>query len=365
MPATTQKETFDQLYGVFGKDAQGQQLLDWADYYMNYSRLGQPYYMWADLVPYVDTDRIPYWTKNNFASNTKPDGYLPAGVSSFYFRMRPFLPFGSEWTRFLDEVARNRSTNGDLKETSWANDPEGRLRVGVVVSFFDGKLGKYRRVFVAANPNYFKVRYYSMSAPEFEGKREALLAYNKTVRELGSTLSHFYNNATYITKHEKFSQLRPELQKEILFLKSTSANQLNELTGNPLTYGKLCAECQKNAQIGVLPVWAVVAIVGAALAAAVYTVSKIISETTRRETQRIQAKRALEATQQYIAALQNPNLSQADRDRIFQLTKATTDNANAATTAATKDSPGFFDRVENLIFLAGGFLILNNVTKKG
>ncbi|RYE02081.1 MAG: hypothetical protein EOP50_00880 [Sphingobacteriales bacterium] len=368
MPTTTQQQTFDELYNRFGSDFENRQLWDWANYAKTYN--SRNYYVWADLTPLWSTDRIPYYTSTAaaFAGGT-PAGYLPAGVNSFYFAMRPIGSNDQEGymkvitytalsvtgaLRYLADLVLPGSSYG-LAQAD--RDRFARVKLVADVHFWDATINAYRSVKVPVTKQYFSFKLYAYEASQFEDKRTAILSLNNAVRQAAKELSLQYNRAVTIESLPRFAQLKPEYKEQVRAWKADAVAKINAMQQDPLIVAKSCTDCAKNASVGAIPVVLVVVLAAVALAGGVYVVSKLIDAANRYNAQKLAAERINAGQKNLLAMLNSSNISQADKDRYFALIQQDQQNAGDTIDDANQEPPGLFDRLQTLLLIGGGIVL--------
>jgi hypothetical protein len=378
MGATTQKLTFDQIYQKFGADYLGKQMMDWSNYVKAYG--SGNYYVWCDLVALWPTNKIPYWDyatgPNGYLSGGKAAGYLPADLGAFYLKMRP-VSVGDKNLFMKVVTSKLLSVNNVLKyfnpislALSYFESQSEKTRFDAMkkcadVHFFDEKLGKYRTVKVPIDPKYFSLKFYAYDGKQFEEKKDAILLLNKEVGEYAKQLSLQYNRAELLINHKNFSKLDAVIQARAKAYKQDAENRIEALSNDPTMLAKKCKECANNAvpeSISAVPLVLVIVIAAVAIGAGVFTVAYITNRWKEVQTQKVQSKRIYDDLMTWYKIASDPNISAEDKKAALEMIN--TDVESAQKTVSNEESkPGFFDRIENLALMVGGFILLNNLTK--
>jgi len=370
MPTTTNKQVFDTVYSPFKTG------FDWSNYIKNYDN--KQYYVAVDLTPKVPTDRIPYWNFNRgWIENAKPDGYLPAGHSSFYFQMRPISLVSVNTQTWLKQlVLKSYPSTGFLHILDLFDHAKmvrevlefRSTRVAAMVTIYTSQ--GYKNVVVPVTDVYFNARFYAFDSSIVEKAKPHIEALNNDFKNLVLGIEKLYNKAVVLQADKNFKNFTPAFQQKVLNAKNIAVSYLSQLQNSPDFVVKLCKECQKNARIGnplVLPLVYTIGAVSLAL------IAKGIIDNFRKSREYIQVRkqeidRELKALNNIEMAVRDPNLTQAQKDAIINANTGVIKDAQGNIDKADTDKQGekgFFDRIENLMLMGGLFVILNNLTKKG
>lgn len=371
MATTTNKEIFTSLYSSFGTLYNGAPMFDWGNYIKNYSNT--QYYVWADLTPKIPVDRIPYWNYTaSWIKGAKPDGYLPATTGAYYFKMRPiniYCPVGIE--TFLKNLTGGRYLSfGSMLSMLTANIislyneqvalKTTRLAAAVVIYTPQG----YRSVNVDMSPTYFDYKLSVFNSSDIEKVKTQIDTYNAAFKDYLLSLEKLYNKCQVLLA-DPMVQKSPSSTKYVKAALAVASVDINGLQSDPDSLVKVCKECQKNARIGNPLVLPLIYVVGAIALA--FIVKGIIGQYQERlkyvQTRKMEIDRVREDQNSKERIMKDPTLTEAQKQQLLQGLDTDIKDAQGNMDKQDTKGPGFFDRIENLALLVGGFMIMNNVTK--